>query len=179
MQRQARPHGRRRQQLAAPQALEVADDVLNARSTLAAAAASLLTAAAALAAAPRLPGHTLVVDRPGLRVYGPAQRPSVPCPRVLPLPQRALTTVKRAVQLAMPRFEAHDKLNGRDPVIRVVPATRSGFSYQAGGCGKDTWQKSIVAFVHLPHITNSASLSQHTIAVARVRYGWMMWAIIH
>jgi hypothetical protein len=153
--------------------------MLNARSTLAASAATLLTASAALAAAPQLPGHTLVVDRPGLRVYGPAQHPGVPCPRVLPLPQRALATIKRAVQLAMPRLEAHDKLDGRDPVVRVVPATRSGFSYQAGGCGQETWRQSIVAFVHLPHITKSASLSQHTIAVARVRYGWMLWAIIH
>ena len=153
--------------------------MLNHRCTLAAAAATLLTASAALAAAPRLPGHALVVDRPGLRVYGPAQHPGVPCPRVLPLPQHALATVKRAVELAMPHLEAQDKLDGRDPVVRVAPATKSGFSYLAGGCGQKTWQRSIVAFVHLPHIKNSASLSQHTIAVARVRYGWVLWAIIH
>lgn len=153
--------------------------MLNARNTLTASAAALLTASAALAAAPQLPGHTLFVDRPGLRVYGPAQHPGAPCPRVLELPQHALATVKRAVQLAMPRLEARDKLDGRDPVVRVAPAPRSGFSYHAGGCGRRAWQQSSVAFVRLPHITYSASLSQHTIAVARVRYGWMLWAIIH
>jgi hypothetical protein len=64
-------------------------------------------------------------------------------------------------------------------LTRDEVATRSGFNYRAGGCGQKTWRRSIVAFVRLPHAKNSASLSQHTIAIARVRDGWVLWAIIH
>jgi hypothetical protein len=142
-------------------------------------AAVLIAAPVSLAAAPKLPGHALIVDQPGLRVYGPARHAGVPCPRMLPLPQDALATVKRAVELAMPGLEAQVKLDGHDPVVRVAAATRSGFNYRAGGCGQKAWQRSIVAFVRLPHVQNSASLSQHTIAVARIRDGWIIWAIIH
>jgi hypothetical protein len=138
-----------------------------------------MAGAAGAAAAPRLPGHALLVDRPGLRVYGPVQHAGVPCPRLLPLPAHALATVARAVGLAMPPFEAPYKLDGRDAVVKVGPATRSGFDSRAGGCGEQTWRRSIVAFVFLPHVTNSASLSQRTVAVGRVRQGWVIWAVIH
>ena len=78
----------------------------------------------------------------------------------------------------MPSFEARQKLNGQDPVVSVVPATDSGFSALAGGCGRAAWRRSIVAFVRLPRV-RSASLSQHTFAVAHMRSGWMLWAVIH
>src|SRR6266536_725060 len=76
-------------------------------------------AASALVAAPSLAGHRLLVERPGLRVYGPARRAGVPCPRLLPVPAHALATVKRAVELAMPPFEKQLRLDGRDPIVRV------------------------------------------------------------
>jgi len=126
-----------------------------------------------------LPGHPLLVNRPGLRVYGPADRRDVPCPRVLPLPAHALSTVRHAVELAMPPFEARLRLDGRDPVVKVAPAPRSGFSYRAGGCGRVTWKRSVIASVILPHVRHSASMSQHTFAVARTRQGWVLWAWIH
>jgi hypothetical protein len=78
----------------------------------------------------------------------------------------------------MPPFEAALKLNGRNPSVRVVRASSSGFVARAGGCGQTTWAHSIVAFVSLPNIRNSASLSHHTFAVARVREGWVLWAWI-
>jgi hypothetical protein len=130
------------------------------------------------AATPRLPGHPLLVSRPGLRVYGPPRRASMACPTVLPLPADALATVKHAVEVAMPPFEAQLKLDGHDPVVKVAPASRSGFDDRAGGCGHTTWQRSIVAFVFLPQIKHSASLAQHTFAVARVAQGWVLWAWI-
>ena len=134
----------------------------------------------ASAAAPVLPGHRLLVDVRGLRVYGPADRTHVPCPRLLPLPRGALTTVKRAVTLAMPAFERQVKLDGTDPIVKVRPSDHSGYDYRAGGCGRVAWTRSVVAEVLLPHVeTISASMSQHTFAVGRVRQGWVLWGYIH
>lgn len=101
------------------------------------------------------------------------------CPRLLPLPAHPLATVKRAVELAMPPFEKKLKLDGRDPIVKVGSASLSGFNYLAGGCGRTAWKRSIVAFVRLPHVTFSASLSQHTFAVGRVSQGWVLWGYIH
>lgn len=149
-------------------------------AALAVAVAAVASVAAALAApAPQLPGHALLVNRPGLRVYSPALHASVPCPRLLPLPARALTTVKRAVELAMPPFERRLGLDGRDAIVKVAPTARSGFSYIAGGCGRTAWKRSIYADVTLPHVTNSASLAQHRFAVGHVRQGWVIWGYIH
>lgn len=129
---------------------------------------------------PRLPGHPLLVDRPGLRVFGPPLHADVLCPDLLPLPAGALATVKRAVALAMPPFERKLKLDGRNPIVKVGPAIRSGLGYRAGGCGRAAWRRSVVASVLLPHVERfSASLSQHTFAVGHVRQGWVLWGYIH
>jgi hypothetical protein len=126
-----------------------------------------------------VPGHRLLVDKPGLRVYGPANMARTLCPRLLPLPAHALATVKRAVELAMPPFERSVGLDGRDPVVKVGHTSRSGFSYLAGGCGRAAWARSVYASVYLPHVTDSASMSQHRFAVGRVRQGWVIWGYIH
>lgn len=151
------------------------------RLSVLAVAASLAVpaAAAAQAAAPRLPGHALLVDRLGMRVYGPALHASTSCPQLLPLPANALTTVKRAVELAMPPYERSVGLDGRNPVVTVAATNRSGFSYLAGGCGRKAWARSIYASVYLPHVTDSASMSQHRFAVGRIRQGWVIWGYIH
>ena len=146
---------------------------------LAVAAASTTTAAIAQPRSAPFPGHRLLVDKPGLRVYGPAEYARTPCPRLLSLPAHALITVKRAVELAMPPFEKAVHLDGRDPVVTVAPTSRSGFSYLAGGCGRSAWARSVFANVSLPHVTNSASLSQHRFAVGRVGQGWVIWGYIH
>jgi hypothetical protein len=128
----------------------------------------------------RLPGHALLINRPGLRVFGPPLHASVRCPDLLPLPASEVATVKRAVQLAMPPFERGVKLDGRDPIVKVGAALRSAFSYRAGGCGRAAWARSLVATVLLPHVERlSASMSQHTRAVGRVRQGWVLWGYIH
>jgi hypothetical protein len=141
--------------------------------------ASAIASSAAASTAPQLPGHQLLVDRAGFRVYGPALHPSTPCPRLLRLPAHALATVKRAVELAEPPFESSVGLDGRDPVVKVAPTSRSGFTYLAGGCGRVAWARSIYTSAHLPHVTDSASLSQHRFAVGRVREGWVIWGYIH
>jgi hypothetical protein len=87
--------------------------------------------------------------------------------------------VKRAVQLAMPPFEKPVHLDGRDAVVTVAPDNRSAFNYRAGGCGRTAWARSVFAEVYLPHVTDSASLSQHRFAVGRVRQGWVIWGYIH
>jgi hypothetical protein len=149
-------------------------------ATAAAATALSFAMGAAAFGAPRLPGHALLVDRPGLRVYGPAEHADTPCPRLLPPPARVLVTVKRAVELAMPPYERSLKLDGRNSIVRVAPATRSGYSYRAGGCGRAAWAQSVVATVLLPHVEKlSASMSQHTFAVGRVHQGWVLWGYIH
>jgi hypothetical protein len=132
-----------------------------------------ISAVAALASPPPYP---LLVNRDGLRVYGPPTRPHVPCPHLLTLPPHYLATARRAVALAMPPFEARLKENGRDPIVSVVPAIR-GFSPIAGGCGRAAWRRSFVAFVRLPHIC-CASLSQHSLFLGRIRSGWVLWAEI-
>ena len=139
--------------------------------------------AGAARGAPTLPGHVLLVDRPGLRLYGPANSARVPCPRLLPLPTLAQESVKRAIELAMPPYEQKLGLDGRDPAVMVGSATRSGFSPIAAGCGSSAraradWSRSIFATVYLPHI-KSASLSQHRFAVGLVRQGWVIWGYIH
>jgi hypothetical protein len=139
----------------------------------------LLAAVGLTPAVPSLAGHTLLLDQPGLRVYGPALHASTPCPRLLPLPAHALATVKRAVRLAMPSFEKSVHLDGRDAEVKVAPIGRSGFGYLAGGCGRTAWARSVYASVYLPHVTDSASLSQHRFGVGRVRQGWVIWAYIH
>ena len=146
---------------------------------LAVATASTSVAATADPGSSPLRGHHLLVDQPGLRVYGPADYARTPCSQLLPLPAHALNTVKRAIELAMPPFEKALHLDGRDPVVTVTPTSRSGFSYRAGGCGRSAWARSVFANVYLPHITNSASLSQHRFAVGRVRQGWVIWGYIH
>jgi hypothetical protein len=127
---------------------------------------------------PRLSGHALLVNVPGLRVYGPANAARTACPHLLPLPAHALSTVKRAVALAMPAFERRVHLNGRDPRVTVGPTATSGFSSVAGGCGRADWERSIFASVYLPHVAG-ASLSQHRFAVGRVQQGWVIWGYIH
>jgi hypothetical protein len=139
---------------------------------------AIAAALASSAAAQGLPGHLLLVDRPDLRVYGPPQRADVHCISALSLPPDALATVKRAVALAMPPFEARLKLDGGNPSVHVARASRSGFDYRAGGCGRATWARSIIAFVSLPRIRSSVSMANHTFAVARVREGWVLWAWI-
>lgn len=124
------------------------------------------------------PAYPLLVSTHGFRVYGPPARPNVPCPRLRALPPHASRAARRAVALAMPPLEARFKLNGRDPIVSVVASARSGFSPVAGGCGQTAWRRSLVAFVRLPHI-HSASLSEHTFAVGRLRSGWVLWAMIH
>jgi hypothetical protein len=136
-------------------------------------------AAAHVRATPVLPGHALLVNQRRLRVYGPANPARTPCPHLLPLPVGALATVKRAVELAMPPFEKRVDLDGRDAIVTVAPTRRSGFSYLAGGCGREAWARSVFANVRLPHVTDSASLSQHRFAVGRVRQGWVIWGYIH
>lgn len=141
-------------------------------------AAGLIVAAPSLAAR-SLPGYPLLVAKHGLRVYGPLVSARAACPRLLPPPADALAVVKHAVQLAMPPFERRLKLDGRNPIVQVAPADGSRISFVAGGCGRRAWARSVVAYVTLPHVKFSASLSQHRFAVGRVRQGWVMWAFLH
>jgi hypothetical protein len=134
----------------------------------------VVVAVSAFSALASRPPDPLIVRSHGLRVYGPPNRPNV-CPRLSVLPPYALLRAQQAVTLAMPPFAARLKANGRDPIVRTVPSRRA-FGPIAGGCGRGTWQRSVVAFVRLPHVC-CASLSQHSFAVGRLRSGsWVLWA---
>jgi hypothetical protein len=134
---------------------------------------------AVYAMASAFPSYPLLINQAGLRVYGPSERVGTQCPSLLSLPPRAMRVVERAVALAMPRYEARVKLNGRNAlIVAVVPARSSGYSAVAGGCSQKVWARSIVAVVRLP-LVNGASLSQHTFAVGRISQGWVLWALIH
>lgn len=149
------------------------------RHLLAVSAVSALAIGLAGAASAAVPtDYPLLVNQPGLRVYGPANRARVACPTdIVSLPTNALASAKTAVAVAMPRFEAKLNLDGRDPQVSVVLAAQSGFKPIAGGCGTAIWRRTIVASVRLPRVAG-ASLSQNTFAVARVRGGWVLWAWI-
>lgn len=129
----------------------------------------------ASATKPRL---VLLASADGLRVYGPPRGGHAPCPRALPLRRDALQISRRAVRLAMPRLAAYVKLDARDARVRTVRAPRSGFAQTVAGCGGAAWQRSIVAFVRLPHAPG-ASLAQWTLAVARIGAGWAIYRRIH
>jgi hypothetical protein len=122
--------------------------------------------------------YPLLVVHNSFRVYGPSQHAGSACPRLLALPRHSDGTVRTAVKLAMPVFEARLKLNGTDAHVAVKAAESSGYEAIAGGCGERTWNRSLVASVRLPHIPG-ASLSQHTFAVGRMAAGWVLWAWIH
>jgi hypothetical protein len=114
-----------------------------------------------------------------MNVYGPYRGTHAICPRGVVRERPAFARVVHgAVAAAMLAFARSLKLDGRDPVVRAVAATRSGLSARAGGCGVKTWRKSFVAFVRLPHV-HGASLSQHTFAVARFPAGLVLWGWIH
>lgn len=126
----------------------------------------------------RLP-YPFLASAKGVRIYGPPAQPGRgTCPRAAKLPNASLRQVRRLVAVAMPAFEARLHLNGHDARVRASFATASGFGPTAGGCGAQVWQRSVVAFVHLPHISG-ASRSEHTFAVAKIRQGWVLWAWIH
>jgi hypothetical protein len=88
---------------------------------------ALLTLAVWDVSALASPPYPLLVNAHGLRVYGPPARPNV-CPHVLALPPKALSTARRAVALAMPRYEARLKLNGHDSVVSIRASAKSGFT---------------------------------------------------
>jgi hypothetical protein len=114
-----------------------------------------------------------------MNVYGPYRGTHAICPRgVLHKRPSFARVVRGAVAAAMPAFGRSLKLNGRNAVVRTVVATRSGFIARAGDCGARTWRRSFVAFVRLPHV-RSASLSEHTFAVARISAGLVLWGWVH
>jgi hypothetical protein len=123
--------------------------------------------------------YPVLIHYHGMNVYGPYRSTHAICPRGVVREKPAFARVERgAVAAAMPAFARSLKLDGRDAVVRAVAATRSGFSARAGGCSVDTWDRSFVAFVRLPHV-RGASLSQHTFAVARFPAGLVLWGWIH
>jgi hypothetical protein len=136
--------------------------------------ALVIFAMSAVTAVAARPPYPLLVNRDGLRVYGPRTQPNAPCPHLLALPPNYRATGRRAVALAMPPFEAQLKENGRDPIVSIV---RHAFSPIAGGCSREAWHRRFVAFVRLPHVC-CASLSQHSFFVGRIRSGWVLWAEI-
>jgi hypothetical protein len=80
----------------------------------------------------------------------------------------------------MPPYERTVKLDGRDAIVTVAAAKHSAYDYRAGGCGQKAGARSVLATVLLPHVEKfSASMSQHTFAVGRVRQGWVLWGYIH
>jgi hypothetical protein len=134
---------------------------------------------ASLATAATHADFPLLINTHGLHVYGPPQHPNAPCLRgALRMNPASHATARKAVSLAMPPFEHRLDLNGRNPAVRIATSATSGYSAAAGGCGRQLWQRSLVAFVRLPRI-HGASLSQHTFAVARTKAGWFLWAMIH
>lgn len=135
---------------------------------------------ALLFASPATAGpYRLIVERDGLRVYGPA---SGTCPRgVLAVSHADVRTARRAVLLAAPKLYL-----GRGRAYRAVGSTGAGLapvyprSRGAKECGKRIFKRTIVVDVVFPHVARwSASLSQATFLVSRIRRGWVIWGQPH
>jgi hypothetical protein len=122
--------------------------------------------------------YPLLVARGAIRVYAFPRRGQQQCPALQPLAPGAIATATTALRLATPRFEARVNLDGRNPTIRVVAAAKSGYGPKAGGCNRLVWNRSLVAFIRLPHVAG-ASMSGQSVAVGRIGRGWLIWSWIH
>jgi hypothetical protein len=134
------------------------------------------------------PPYPLLVERDGLRVYGPTdgQRWGR-CPGgALPVRAVELRIAERAVLLAVPRLYARQgsrpRIEVRDARARALRigadvSTRAGLARAT--CGRTIAGRSLAVHVGFPHVTWSASLSSATFFVARVRDGWVLWHQAH
>jgi hypothetical protein len=126
------------------------------------------------------PGYRPVAVVHGVAVYAQARRRRR-CPAGVALPHPDLVEARLAVLRALPRlrvgYVGMPSSALRAARARAVAAPRSVYSAAAGGCGRALWRRSVVVFAVLPHLT--ASLSQVTVALARFRAGWLIWARIH
>jgi hypothetical protein len=153
-------------------------------------ALALATAALALpgiALAADSSPYPLLVERGSLRVYAPApgQRWGF-CPRrALALEPRHLAAARRAVLAALPklyrRYRGTPRLDIRGARARAGLA-RSGWPRNRDAletCGRRVWRRTAVVDVVFPRVTFSASLSQASFYVSRVRGGWVVWHQVH
>ncbi|MGH2921504.1 MAG: hypothetical protein ACRDKU_05500 [Gaiellaceae bacterium] len=127
--------------------------------------------------------YRLLVERDGLRVYGPASPyAGGTCPRgALAVSRADVRTARGAVLLAVPKL-----YSGRGRGYRVVRSTGAGLApvyprtRGAKECGKRIFRRTIVVDVVFPQIARwSASLSQATFLVSRLREGWVIWYQAH
>jgi hypothetical protein len=145
-----------------------------------------LTGVASNAAVKEQP-YPLLVDRGGLRIFGPgAGQGWSRCPRgALPLRARDLRTAERAALHLVQVFVRQGRYRGRDTRGANARAARLGSGvWTRSGLAKSTCGRAIVprtaaVGVGFPRVTWSASLSSATFFVSRVREGWIVWHQAH
>ena len=132
--------------------------------------------------------YRLIVERDGLRVYGPAsERSWGSCPRgALVVSRVDVRTARRAVVRAVPKLYAILRRDAPHQ-YRIARATGAGLApgYARGAslrteCGERIHRRTIVVDVVFPRIARySASLSQATFFVSHLRAGWVIWYQAH
>jgi hypothetical protein len=153
------------------------------RGLIATAVCALLVAPSASAAS-----YRLIVERDGLRVYGPASEQAWgTCPRgALEVSPADVRKAQHAVLVAVPTLYAVLR-RGTPRLYRIVRSTGAGLApvYGRGAaqrkhCGERIFRRTIVVDVVFPWIARrSASLSQATFFVSRLRDGWVIWSQAH
>jgi hypothetical protein len=142
-----------------------------------------LAFAAPAAAAPQ--PYPVLVERDGLRVYGPVRSGTWGrCPRAAqPVRDRDLRVAARAALLAVPRLYRNDKqidvrgATARSARLGTAVWTRWGLARST--CGRRAEARTIAVGVGFPRVNWSASLSSATFFVSRVRDGWVIWHQAH
>ena len=109
------------------------------------------------------------------------------CPRSpLRLSRAWIRQAAIATARAMPAFysqakrQGYPRVDARDAVATAARSTTAhmGLDFRSE-CSPLVWQRSVFVFVHLPHVTFSASLAWQSFDVARTRQGWIIWAEVH
>jgi hypothetical protein len=150
------------------------------------AAAALVASATAFAAGGS--PYPLLVERGSVRIHAPApgQRWGL-CPReALALAPRQLAVARRAVLLGVPSlyrrlYRGTPRIDTRGARARAGLA-RGGWPRHRDAlqsCGRRVWRRTAVVDVVFPRVTFSASLSQASFYVSRVRGGWVIWHQVH
>jgi hypothetical protein len=150
---------------------------------IAVAGAVLVTSAPAAREQP----YPLLVDRGGLRVFGPsAGEPWGRCPRgALPLREPDLRTAERAALRLVSVFVRQGRNRGIDTrgaqarAARLRSAVWTRWGLAKSTCGRAIVPRTAAVAVGYPEMNWNASLSSSTSFVSRVPEGWIFWHQAH
>jgi hypothetical protein len=137
-------------------------------------------------AAPGQP-YPVLVEREGLRVFGPtAGSQWGRCPKgALPLRRSHLETAERAALLLVSAlakrgwYDGIDTRGARARAARLRTAVWTRWGLAKSTCGSAIVPRTLAVAVGFPRVNWSASLSSSTFFASRVGRGWIFWHQAH